>query len=173
MLIAEAEATIWSSQPGGVTSVSGGGGEGTGEEGKGRMAKLPKAFETFRKRYRSVYEAYETLGGAAHGAGPLDQKTRELVKLGMAIGGRLEGAVRSHVHRALEAGATPEEIEHVVLLAVTTSGFHRRGGLHLGGGSAQPPEAGDGQRPPSQVGARMTGFPGTRPAGPAGRSAKL
>jgi AhpD family alkylhydroperoxidase len=87
------------------------------------MAKLPKAFETFRKRYRPVYEAYEALGGAAHEGGPLDQKTRELVKLGMAIGGRLEGAVRSHAQRALEAGATPGEIEHVILLAVTTSGF--------------------------------------------------
>jgi 4-carboxymuconolactone decarboxylase len=87
------------------------------------MGKLPEAFETFRKRYPSVYKAYEALGGAAHEAGPLDQKTRELVKLGMAIGGRLEGAVRSHAHRAREAGATPEELEQVILLAVTTSGF--------------------------------------------------
>ena len=87
------------------------------------MAKLPPAFETFRARYRSVYGAYEALGRTAHEAGPLDQKTRELIKLGIAIGGRLEGAVRSHAGRALEAGATPREIEHVVLLAVTTSGF--------------------------------------------------
>ena len=87
------------------------------------MARLPTAFDSFRKRYRRVYGAYEALGGVAHEAGPLDQKTRELVKLGMAIGGRLEGAVRSHAQRAREAGATPAEIEHVVLLAVTTSGF--------------------------------------------------
>jgi len=87
------------------------------------MAKLPEAFERFRRRYRGVYEAYEALGGAAHEAGPLDQKTRELVKLGIAIGGRLEGAVRSHAQRALDAGAAPQEIEHVILLAVTTSGF--------------------------------------------------
>ena len=87
------------------------------------MIKFPEAFETFRKRYRRVYEAYEALGGAAHESGPLEQKTRELVKLGMAIGGRLEGAVRSHAQRAREAGATPEELEHVILLAVTTSGF--------------------------------------------------
>lgn len=87
------------------------------------MRKLPRAFEIFRKRYREVYEAYETLGKAAHGSGPLDQKTRELVKLGIAIGGRLEGAVRSHAHRALEAGVTPKELEQVILLAVTTSGF--------------------------------------------------
>lgn len=70
-----------------------------------------------------MYEAYESLGGAAHEGGPLDQKTRELVKLGMAIGGRLEGAVRSHAHRALEAGAMPAKIEHVILIAITTSGL--------------------------------------------------
>ena len=87
------------------------------------MAKLPRAFQSFQRRYSKVFKAYETLGGVAHESGPLDAKTRELIKLGMAIGGRLEGAVRSHAHRALEAGATPKEIEHVVLLAVTTSGF--------------------------------------------------
>ena len=87
------------------------------------MAKLPEAFRTFRRRYPKVFKAYEALGGVAHEGGPLDAKTRELVKLGMAIGGRLEGAVRSHAQRAREAGATPQEIEHVVLLAVTTSGF--------------------------------------------------
>ena len=107
------------------------------------MTKLPKAFETFRKRYRRVYEAYEALGGVAHESGPLEQKTRELVKLGMAIGGRLEGAVRSHAQRAREAGATPEELEHVVLLAVTTSGFPTAVAAftwieeHLGPGSAK------------------------------------
>ena len=87
------------------------------------MAKLPRAFETFRKRHRGVHEAYEALGAAAHEAGPLDQKTRELVKLGIAIGGRLEGAVRSHAQRAQDAGATVREIHHVILLAITTSGL--------------------------------------------------
>ena len=87
------------------------------------MAKLPRAFQTFQRRYSKVFKAYESLGGVAHESGPLDAKTRELVKLGMAIGGRLEGAVRSHAHRALEVGATPREIEHVVLLAITTTGF--------------------------------------------------
>ena len=87
------------------------------------MAKLPRAFETFRRRFPSVHRAYEALGGAAHEAGPLDPKTRELVKLGIAIGLRAEGAVRSHAGRAHEAGATRQEIEHVVLLALTTAGL--------------------------------------------------
>ena len=50
-------------------------------------------------------------------------RTRELVKLGMAIGGRLEGAVHAHVRRAREAGATPAQIRHVVALAPPTVGF--------------------------------------------------
>ena len=53
----------------------------------------------------------------------LDAKTRELVKLGMAIGARLEGAVHAHARRALEAGVTLAEIRHVVALAPPTVGF--------------------------------------------------
>jgi alkylhydroperoxidase/carboxymuconolactone decarboxylase family protein YurZ len=41
---------------------------------------------------------------AAHDAGPLDERTRRLVKLAIAIGARLEGAVRSHTWQAKEAG---------------------------------------------------------------------
>lgn len=35
----------------------------------------------------------------------------------------LEGAVHSHVRRALEAGVAPREIEHAILLATTSIGF--------------------------------------------------
>ena len=87
------------------------------------MRKLPRTFEKFRGQNPAVVTAYENLGKACASAGPLDARTRELVKLGMAIGGCLEGAVHSHVRRALEAGATPQEIRHVVALAVPTMGF--------------------------------------------------
>jgi len=87
------------------------------------MAGLPRPFEQFGKQHRAVMKAYEALGEAAAKAGPLDGKTRELVKLGMAIGGRLEGAVHSHTRRALEAGAAPDEIRQVVALAAPTLGF--------------------------------------------------
>jgi len=51
------------------------------------------------------------------------KKTRELVKLGIAVGARFEGSVHTHARRALEAGASPEEIRQVVLLAIPTMGF--------------------------------------------------
>lgn len=87
------------------------------------MPKLPKFYVRFKKDHPRVWKAYEKLGAAAAEAGPLNAKTRELIKLGMAAAAKSESAVHSHVHRALEAGASAGEVEHTVLLAVTTLGF--------------------------------------------------
>ncbi len=87
------------------------------------MDRLPQAYEQFRKDHPEIWRAYDALGGAVHGSGPLDKKQRELIKLALAVGARLEGAVHSHTRRALEAGASAAEIRHVVLLGVTTLGF--------------------------------------------------
>ena len=84
---------------------------------------LPRSYEAFKRSYSQIWQAYDRLGRLSHKAGPLDEKTRELVKLALSVGARLEGAVHSHTARALETGATPREIRHVVLLGLTTLGF--------------------------------------------------
>lgn len=84
---------------------------------------MPGRFVDFQKRFPEVYQAYDALGAATGAAGPLEGKTRALVKLAIAIGGQMEGAVHSHTRRAVEAGCTPEEIRHAVLLGTTTLGF--------------------------------------------------
>ena len=85
--------------------------------------KLPARYLQFQKRYPRVFQAYDALGAATAEAGPLSDKTRALVKLAIAVGGQMEGAVHSHTRRALEAGCSAEEIYHVVLLGTTTLGF--------------------------------------------------
>jgi alkylhydroperoxidase/carboxymuconolactone decarboxylase family protein YurZ len=85
--------------------------------------KLPGRYLRFQKDYPEVFKAYDALGTATQGAGPLPPKSRALVKLALAVGARMEGAVHSHTRRALEAGCTPDEIRHVALLATTTIGF--------------------------------------------------
>ena len=87
------------------------------------MAKPPKRFQRFQKEYKKVADAYERLGTAVHEAGPLDEKTRALVKLAISTGARLEGAVRSHARQAKDAGVTASEMDHVVLLSLTTIGL--------------------------------------------------
>lgn len=84
---------------------------------------LPARYVAFQKRYPGLFAAYDTLGKASAEAGPLNGRTRALVKLAIAVGGRMEGAVHSHTRRALEAGCTPDEIRHTALLAITTLGF--------------------------------------------------
>ena len=87
------------------------------------MTKLPSFYSEFRNAHPEVAAAYEALGEAARRAGPLSRAQAEIVKLAFAAGARMEGAVHSHTRRALEAGATREELRHVSLLAITTLGF--------------------------------------------------
>jgi alkylhydroperoxidase/carboxymuconolactone decarboxylase family protein YurZ len=63
------------------------------------------------------------LGKACAEAGPIDKRSSRLVKLALAIGASSEGAVHSHVRRALEEGLTKDELKQVALLAVPTLGF--------------------------------------------------
>lgn len=85
--------------------------------------KLPGRFLKFQKDFPQVFAAYDALGNATAESGPLDGKTRALVKLGIAVGSQLEGAIHSHTRRAVEAGCSTPEIKQVVVLATTTLGF--------------------------------------------------
>ena len=87
------------------------------------MSKLPSRFLKFKDDYPDMFSAYECLGESATEAGPLDPKQIALIKIGIALGAKLEGAVHSHCRKALGIGLKTEEIRHAVLLAVTTLGF--------------------------------------------------
>ncbi len=84
---------------------------------------LPRSVSSFEKKHPAVWEAFANLGEACHQTGPLDEKTRRLVKLALAVAFRSEGAVHSAARNALNSGATPEELEHVAILAITTIGW--------------------------------------------------
>jgi alkylhydroperoxidase/carboxymuconolactone decarboxylase family protein YurZ len=84
---------------------------------------LPTVVEEFAAEYPQVWDAYNRLGEATSEAGPLDERTRRLIKLALAIGAQRQGAVNSHTRRALTAGCTPGELVHVGILAVPTIGW--------------------------------------------------
>jgi alkylhydroperoxidase/carboxymuconolactone decarboxylase family protein YurZ len=84
---------------------------------------LPSSLNVFKEDYPEVWTAFEALGEKCHTAGPLDDRTRRLVKLAIAVGAQHEGAVHSAVRQALDAGISREEIMHVTVLAVTTLGW--------------------------------------------------
>jgi len=87
------------------------------------MGTIPKRYRLFTQDYPAAAAAYEALGAAVHGAGPLDDRTRALIKLAISVGARLEGAVHAHARKALAAGLAPAELRHAVLLALPTIGL--------------------------------------------------
>lgn len=87
------------------------------------MERLPKRYRRFFEEFPEVGHAYEAFGDAVGKAGPLDDKTRALIKLAISIGARMEGAAKSHVHKAIQAGNSAEEVRQVAVMAAPTIGF--------------------------------------------------
>ena len=85
--------------------------------------ELPSTAGEVAEEYPEVWEAYAGLGEACSEAGPVDDETKRLIKLALAAGSESEGAVHSHVRRALEEGVDPETLRHVAVLAIPTLGF--------------------------------------------------
>jgi alkylhydroperoxidase/carboxymuconolactone decarboxylase family protein YurZ len=84
---------------------------------------LPKKYTQFSEQYPEVFKKYNDLAKACRESGPLDEKTQNLVKLGIAIGSNSRGGVMSATRKAVESGASVAEIHHAVLMAMTSLGF--------------------------------------------------
>lgn len=87
------------------------------------MSRLPSQYVTVRKRFKEYFTALDNLGKTARESGPLDEKTSHLIQLAAAAAIHSEGAVHSHARRALEAGASQDELHHALLLLTSTIGF--------------------------------------------------
>jgi len=84
---------------------------------------LPKNYLLLRTQHQAFIEAVESLGKVVREQGPIDDKSAHLIQLAASVAIHSEGAVHSHIRRALAAGATPEEINHAIILLTSTIGF--------------------------------------------------
>jgi 4-carboxymuconolactone decarboxylase len=84
---------------------------------------LPEHFQDFVKRYPDVWEAHQKLSEPCAESGPLDRKTRELIKVGISGAANQVTALQRHAVMAVQAGATHEEVYQTILLLITTIGF--------------------------------------------------
>jgi AhpD family alkylhydroperoxidase len=80
-----------------------------------RMARLGEAAE-------SPMAGFQQLHQAATADGVLSRKTKELIALAIGISVRCDGCIAYHVHDALEAGASREEIAETVGVAIMMGG---------------------------------------------------
>jgi AhpD family alkylhydroperoxidase len=88
------------------------------------MKEVHQYYADFKNRFPELVEKNEALGVYVHEqGGPLDEKTRWLIKIGISAASHHQRAVVTHARKAREAGATEEEILHALLLVIPTCGF--------------------------------------------------
>lgn len=87
------------------------------------LSGLPSLAEEFAEEHPDVWSQYTDLGKACADVGPLDEDTKRLVKLTLAVGSQSEGAVHSHVRRGLDEQIDPAALRHVATLSIPTIGF--------------------------------------------------
>src|SRR6202022_3455592 len=75
----------------------------------------------FGKLNPDIVKGYITLSRAGQKTGHLDEKTRELIALAVAITLRCDGCIAVHTAAARERGATREEIAEVLGVAVSVN----------------------------------------------------
>ena len=85
--------------------------------------KLPEHYLFEKKTHQAFINAVEDLGTVLRQQGPLDEKTANLIQLAAAVAIRSEGAVHSHIRRAMESGASADEVYHAIVLLTSTVGF--------------------------------------------------
>ncbi len=66
--------------------------------------------------------AFMNLLGAAYAPGKLDTKVKELISVAIGVYNRCEYCIVFHTYKALEAGATREEIMEAAMVSVAFGG---------------------------------------------------
>lgn len=85
---------------------------------------IEKNLDYMIENHGEIYDAYKKYGQMVHEkGGPLDEKTRWLVKVALSTNCQNEYSLRTHILKAMKSGCTREEIEHVLLLVGPTCGF--------------------------------------------------
>jgi AhpD family alkylhydroperoxidase len=88
------------------------------------MKDIHDIFTQFKKSFPQVYARHEALGQEIHeNSGPLPEGTRWLIKIAVSGANSHEKALETHIMKARAAGVTDEEIEHTLLLLISTTGF--------------------------------------------------
>ena len=88
--------------------------------------KIRENLDALIEQHPQIYKAYEAFGQAVHTeGGPLDEKTRWLIKVATSSALGLEKAQITHMTKAMAAGCTAADLEHTILLVAPTAGFPR------------------------------------------------
>ncbi len=84
--------------------------------------ELREPGRALRRAIPDVYDGYRRMHAAAYAAGALDQKTKELIALAIAVSEHCDGCIASHARGAARTGATEEEVAETLGVAIAMNG---------------------------------------------------
>ena len=87
-----------------------------------RLRNVKKNSQTLAVAQPSVMETFEKLHQTAGATGAIDSKTKELMALAISVTHGCDDCIAHHVHDAIEAGATREELTEALGVAVLMGG---------------------------------------------------
>jgi alkylhydroperoxidase/carboxymuconolactone decarboxylase family protein YurZ len=88
------------------------------------MEDIHEIFTIFKSEFPGLYERIDSTGHALHvEGGPLEDRTRALLKIAMSASSRHQRALETHLAAARGVGVSEHEIMHTLLLVIPTCGF--------------------------------------------------
>jgi len=86
------------------------------------LEKVQNSMGEFGKANPDVMKGFQELHGAATTDSALSAKVKELIALAIGITVRCDGCIAFHVHDALKAGASKDEVVDAIGVAVMMGG---------------------------------------------------
>ncbi len=83
----------------------------------------PQTLRVFKEQFPGVWESYRELRDSCDNAGPLEDKTKEVIRVAISVALRRHGGLIAHLDRARSLGATEEELYQAILLNLPLLGF--------------------------------------------------
>lgn len=84
--------------------------------------RISSGMKTLRKDISDTMQGFSAMAQAATKEGVLDKKTKELIALAIGVSTRCDGCIGFHTKALVELGATKEEIEETLGMAVYMGG---------------------------------------------------
>ncbi|MEM0910310.1 MAG: carboxymuconolactone decarboxylase family protein [Pseudomonadota bacterium] len=85
-------------------------------------ARISESLKTLRPNISNTMQGFSAMAKAATSDGVLDKKTKELIALAIGVSTRCDGCIGFHVKALVELGATKEEIEETLAMAIYMGG---------------------------------------------------
>lgn len=84
--------------------------------------RLGEKLVVLRKEISGTMQGFAAMGEAATEDGALDKKTKELIALAIGVSARCDGCIGSHAKKLVDLGATRQEIEETLGMAIYMGG---------------------------------------------------